>query len=85
MPITFSGRFEPALRDERGDGPFDLVRPLHELKVDRQPVTVTEDVELLDNALVDVRQRVDVALHREGALQPALLSERAHGRVEFLQ
>ena len=76
---------DDALRDERRDGLLDLVGPLHHLRIDRQPVAQSEDAQLLDDALVDESQLLDVALHRERALEPALLPERAHGRVEFLQ
>ena len=75
---------DDALRDERRDGLLDLVGPLHELGIDRQPVAQPEDAQLLDDARVDATQPLDVALHRERALEPALLPERAHGRVEFL-
>ena len=76
---------DDALRDERRDGLLDLVGPLHHLRIDRQPVAQSEDAQLLDDALVDESQLLDVALHRERALEPALLPEGAHGRVEFLQ
>ena len=76
---------DDALRDERRDGLLDLVRSLHELKVDRQPVAESEDAQLLDEALIDAAQLLDVALHGERALEPALLPEGAHGRVEFLE
>ena len=76
---------DDALRDERRDGLLDLVGPLHELVIDRQPVAQSEDAQLLDDTLIDVRQLLDVTLHRERALEPALLPEGAHGRVELLQ
>ena len=76
---------DDALRDERRDGLLDLVGPLHHLRIDRQPVAQSKDAQLLDDALVDATQLLDVALHGERALQPALLPEGAHGRVELLQ
>ena len=63
----------------------DLVGPLHHEMVHRQPVAESEDAQLLDDTLIDAAQLLDVALHRERALEPALLPEGAHGRVEFLQ
>ena len=46
------GRRRAGRRDERRDGLLDLVRPLHHLRIDRQPVAQPEDAQLLD----DVRE-----------------------------
>ena len=80
LALGVAGRAH-ALRHELPHGSFDAVRPLHHEMVDRQPVDVPEDLQLCDDPLVEAPERLDVALHFERALEPALLPELAHGAV----